>query len=82
VLVLLHDHLSPHLLSAFPYSITGVSKMQSTEFKMFNMLKCPSEDSSVPPGREKKAITSGEGGRDLGGNVDGVGRMEGEERET
>jgi hypothetical protein len=33
-------------------------------------VKCPSEDTSVPLGREKKAITNGEGGRDLGGKVD------------
>jgi hypothetical protein len=43
-------------------------------------LKCPSENSSVPLGREKKAITSGEGKKDLGGKVDrvggGVGRRE------
>jgi hypothetical protein len=32
--------------------------------------KCPSEDVSVPFEREKKAITSGEGGKDLGGKVD------------
>jgi hypothetical protein len=36
-------------------------------------LKSPSEDASVPLGREKKATTSGEGGRDLGGKVDKVG---------
>ena len=45
----------------------------------FNKLKCPSENTSVPLGREKKSITSGEEGRDLGGQVDrgrsqGVGR--------
>jgi hypothetical protein len=28
-------------------------------------VKCPSEGASVPLGREKKAITSGEGGRDF-----------------
>jgi hypothetical protein len=33
-------------------------------------LKCPSEDVSVPLGREKKAITSGEGKGTLGGIVD------------
>ena len=38
-----------------------------------NKLKCPSEDASVPLGREKKTITSGEGGRDWGGKVDGEG---------
>ena len=31
-------------------------KIQSTELKKFNKLKCPSEDTSVPLGREKKAI--------------------------
>jgi hypothetical protein len=36
-------------------------------------LKCPSEGTSVPLGKEKKAITSGGGGRDLGGKVDGGG---------
>jgi hypothetical protein len=30
----------------------------------------------VPVGREKKAITSGEGGRDLEGKVDGVGEWQ------
>ena len=44
-----------------------IPKIQSTELKKVNKLKCPSEDASVPLGREKKAITSGEGGRDLGG---------------
>jgi hypothetical protein len=44
-----------------------IHKIQSTELKKFNTLKCPL-------GREKKAITSGEGGRDLGGKVDGKGR--------
>jgi hypothetical protein len=48
-------------------------KIQSTELKKVNKLKCPSEDASVPLGREKKANTSGEGGRDLGGKVDRVG---------
>jgi hypothetical protein len=38
--------------------------------KKVNKLKCPSEDASVPLGREKKAITSWEGGKDLGGKVD------------
>jgi hypothetical protein len=41
--------------------------MHSTELKKVNKLKCPSEDAPVPLGREKKAMTSGEGGRDLGG---------------
>jgi hypothetical protein len=46
-----------------------IHKIESTEFKRFNKLKCPREDASVPNGREKKAIISGEGGKDLGGNV-------------
>ena len=54
-----------------------IPKIQSTELKKVNKLKCPSEDASVPLGREKKAITSGEGGRDLGGKVDGEGEMRG-----
>jgi hypothetical protein len=37
---------------------------------MVSKLKCPREDASVPLGREKKAITSGKGGRHLGGKVD------------
>jgi hypothetical protein len=41
--------------------------MQSTELKKGNKLKGPSEDTSVPLGKEKKAITMGEGGRDLRG---------------
>jgi hypothetical protein len=44
---------------------------QSTELKKVNKLKCPSEDTSVPLGREKKANTSREGGRDLGQKVEG-----------
>jgi hypothetical protein len=39
-----------------------IPKIQSTQLKKVNKLKCPSEDASVPLGREKKAITSGEGG--------------------
>jgi hypothetical protein len=50
-----------------------IHKIQSTEFKRLNNLKCQSEDASVPLGREKKAITSGEGWRNLGGKVDEVG---------
>jgi hypothetical protein len=42
-----------------------------TELKKVNKLKCPSEDASIPLGREKKAITSGKGRRDLGRKVDG-----------
>ena len=47
-----------------------IPKIQSTELKKVNKLKCPSEDASVPFGREKKATTSGEGGRGLGGKVE------------
>jgi hypothetical protein len=50
-----------------------IPKIQYTELKKLNKLKCPSENSSVLLGREKKAITSGEGRRDLGGKVEGVG---------
>jgi hypothetical protein len=48
-----------------------------TELIKVNKLKCPSEDTSVPLGREKKAIISGEGGRDLGGKVNEAGRDSG-----
>ena len=50
-----------------------IPKIQSTEIKKVNKLKCPSEDASVPLGREKKAITSREAGRALGGNCAGGG---------
>ena len=33
-----------------------VLKVQSTELKKVNKLKCPSEDASVPLGMEKKSI--------------------------
>ena len=39
-----------------------IPKIQSTELKKVNKLKAPSEDASVPLGREKKATTRGEGG--------------------
>jgi hypothetical protein len=52
---------------------TEYSGYTPTELKKLNKLKCPSEDTSVPLEREKKAITSGEGGTDLGGKVDRVG---------
>jgi hypothetical protein len=39
-----------------------IPKIQSTELKKVNKLKCPSEDTSVLLGREKIAIPSGEGG--------------------
>ena len=47
-----------------------IPKTQSTEHKKLSQLKCPSKDASVPLGREKKAITSEEGERDLGGKLD------------
>jgi hypothetical protein len=52
--------------------------IQATKLKKLNTMKCPSEDTSVPFGRKKKEITSGEGGkekggRDLGGKVDRLG---------
>ena len=49
-----------------PYRI---QEDQSTEFKRFNKVKCPSKKASVSLGREKKAISSGERGRDLGGET-------------
>jgi hypothetical protein len=49
-----------------------IPKIQSTELKKVNKLKCPN-DTSVPLGREKNAITSGEGGRNLGGKVNRTG---------
>ena len=52
-----------------------ITKIQSSELKKVNKLKGPSEEASVPLGREKKAITSGEGGMDLGGKVDGGGQI-------
>jgi hypothetical protein len=57
-----------------------IPKIQSTELKKLKP-KCPNEDASVPFGREKKAITSGEGGREgpereRGQEGDGWGRGE------
>ena len=40
-----------------------ILKIQFTELKKVNKLKGPSEEASVPLGREKKTITRGEGGR-------------------
>jgi hypothetical protein len=42
-----------------------VPKIQSTELEKIKKLKGPSEDTLVSLGREKKAITSGEGRRDI-----------------
>jgi hypothetical protein len=47
-----------------------IPKIESTELKKLNKLKCPREEAPVPHGREKKSITSGEGGRDQGGKVE------------
>ena len=44
--------------------------VKATGFKRLSKRKSSSEDASVPLGREKKAITSEEGGRDLGGKVE------------
>ena len=44
-------------------------RKQATELKKVNKLKGPSEDALIPLEREKKAITSGEAGRDLGRKV-------------
>jgi hypothetical protein len=46
-----------------------IHKIQSTDLKMVNKLKGPSEDASVSLGRSKKEITSEERGRDLGGKM-------------
>jgi hypothetical protein len=43
-----------------------IPKIQSTELKKINKLKCPSVDTSVLLGRQKKAITSRKGGRETG----------------
>jgi hypothetical protein len=59
------------LISGYLPKKCRIPKIQSTELKKVNKLKSSSKDASVPLGREKKAITSGEGGRDLGGKVDG-----------
>jgi hypothetical protein len=53
-----------------------VPKIKYTELKKKNKMKGPSEDASVPLGRQKKATTSREIGRDLEGK--GIG----EERRT
>jgi hypothetical protein len=46
-----------------------ISKTHSTELKNVSKLKGPSEDASVPLGREKNVITIGDDGRDLRGKV-------------
>jgi hypothetical protein len=49
-----------------------IPKIQSTELKNINTLKRPNKDASVLIGKEKKAITIGNGVRDLGGKIKGV----------
>ena len=39
-----------------------IFKIQATKLEKVNKLKDPSEDTSAPLGREKKATTRGEGG--------------------
>jgi hypothetical protein len=41
-------------------------KIQSTELKKLNKLRCPSDDTSIPLGRGKEAIRNGEGGKESG----------------
>jgi hypothetical protein len=48
--------------------------IQSIELKKVNKLKCPSEDTSVLLGRERKAGTSGKGGGVGPGRESGWGR--------
>ena len=48
-----------------------ISKIQSTELKTVNKVKCPNENASVLLEMEKKAITSGDRRRDLGRKVNG-----------
>jgi hypothetical protein len=55
-----------------------MQKIESKEFKKFKKLKFPSEDASVPLGREEKEIISQEGRRNLRGKVDRVGGWGGE----
>jgi hypothetical protein len=50
--------------------------MQSTELKKVNKPKGPSEDVSIPLGREKKVIMGG-GGQKEGGNMCERGKREG-----
>jgi hypothetical protein len=54
-----------------------VNRRIDTEFKRLKKLKCSSEDATVLLGRKKRAITSEEGGKDLGGKVNGVGGLVG-----
>ena len=50
--------------------------IQSSELKKVNKLKGPSEGTSVPLGKDKKAILGvAEGGRNLDGRGEGEGKM-------
>jgi hypothetical protein len=53
---------------------TKQRKVQNTQNRVhgtenFQQNEGPNEDTSIPLGRKKKAITSKEGGRDLGGKM-------------
>jgi hypothetical protein len=43
--------------SVLSYLQFRIPVVQSTELKKVNKLKCPSEDASVPLGRDKETIT-------------------------
>ena len=54
-----------------------ITKIQSTEFYKFNDLKCPSENTSVPLGREKKSTkreSEKEGGTSETKGIEGRGK--------
>jgi hypothetical protein len=58
--------LTNSLISGYQTKKYRIPGIQSTELKKANKLKGPSEDASIPLGREKKAITGGELGREGG----------------
>jgi hypothetical protein len=47
--------------------IYRITRIQSTELKKVKKQKGPSEDTSIPLGREKKAIIGAKEGREMGG---------------
>ena len=51
------------LISGYWPNMYRIPKIKSTELKNINKLKGPSDDAPIPLGKEKKAITSREGGR-------------------
>jgi hypothetical protein len=61
--------LSKWILAKKKYRIP---KVESTDLKKFNKLKCPNDGALVPLEREKIAFTSWEGGKNLGGRVNRV----------